>query len=241
MGSTLSALLLTLLIMACTTPRPEGETEAEILLKEAHLLVEKGRYLLATEKLGIIRSKYPYSYHATSAELLGADILFKQENYPEAASAYILFRSLHPKHEQIDRVVWMIAQSYDQQMPSTHDRDLTPGMEATVYYRELIAKFKSSPHIEKSRERIAFIGEQLRLKAQYIADFYFKTKDYESASYRYRDILGQFKNKELRAHAAGRLMETSFLLGKKDECTTYYNRYKNEADIEGHHDRCQTL
>ena len=233
--------VLALLALSCSTPRPEGKTEAEVLLKEATLLAEKGRYLLATEKLGTIRSKYPYSYHATAAELLGAQILFDQDNFVEAAQAFILFRDFHPRHREIDRVVWMIARSYDEQMPSTYDRDLTPGIQAMKYYRELMATFPESAHKAKAQERIAFIEKQLELKAQYIADFYFKTKDYESAKHRYLDILGQFKDEALRKHSQVRLLQASYFLGNKDECTTYYNRYKGEADLEGHYARCQTL
>jgi outer membrane protein assembly factor BamD len=80
-------LVLSLLVISCATKRPQGQTEAEVLFKEAKELIGKSRYIQATEKLNAIRSQYPYSFYATHAELLQADILFAQENYAESAAA----------------------------------------------------------------------------------------------------------------------------------------------------------
>lgn len=105
-----------------------GSTKAEILFKEAKDLISKSRYIQATEKLNSIRSQYPYSYYATHAELLQADILFSQENYAEAASAYILFRDFHPKYNELGYVIFRISESFYRQLPTTFDRDLSAGV-----------------------------------------------------------------------------------------------------------------
>jgi outer membrane protein assembly factor BamD len=92
-------LIATVVVTAsCASKRPQGTTEAEVLFKEAKDLISKSRYIQASEKLNSLRSQYPYSFYATHAELLQADILFAQENYAESAAAYILFRDFHPKH-----------------------------------------------------------------------------------------------------------------------------------------------
>ena len=243
----LFAILCILLTSSCSTRRPEGETEAEVLFREAEELVERGRYILATEKLNQVKSKHPYSYYATSAELLQADILFKQENFVEATGAYIVFRDFHPRHKRLDYVIWMIGESYYKQLPSTFDRDLSPGIEAMKYYEELVALFPKGRYVEESRSRMAFIQEQFRLKERYIADFYFKTKDYKSARFRYLDILKKFQDEKLKHHAMTRILESSYLLGEKDACLKYYNLYvknveaKGASEFETVRDRCRTI
>ena len=233
------------LFLSCATPRPQGKTEAEILLKEARLLKDNGRYIMATEKLGTIRSKYPYSYYATHAELMGADILFEQESFAEAASAYILFRDFHPKHKEMDRIIWMIARSHHEQMPDTFDRDLTSGIEAEKYYRQLVTLFPQSSYKKDAEKHMAAIREQVRLKERYIADFYFKTQDYLSARHRYLSILERFTNGELRTHSMARILETAYRLGEKDNCSKYYDLYKKEASgkegFEESYTGCQAL
>ena len=177
------------MLIGCSTKRPTGSTEAEILYKESMRMMEKGRYLLASEKLNTIKSKYPYSYYSSKAELLLADILFKQDNFLQAASAYIIFKDFHPKHKKVPYVIWQIAESYFNQMPEDHDRDLSPGYEALKYYSELVTKFPKSKYVKLSYSKVKKCESLIRKKEKYIADFYFKTKVYDSAIFRYKLIL----------------------------------------------------
>lgn len=187
-----------LIVISCATKRPAGSTEAEILFKEATDLISKSRFIQATEKLNSIRSQYPYSYYATSAELLQADILFSQENYAEAASAYILFRDFHPKYTELGYVIFRISESFYRQLPSTFDRDLSAGIEAIKYYNELIQNYPATEYVKEAQTRINQIEEMVEKKEIYIADFYFKTKDFEAAKARYEEILKTLKNKNER-------------------------------------------
>lgn len=206
-------LCFTVLTISCATKRPQGATEAEILFKEAKDLVEKSRYIQATEKLNAIRSQYPYSFYATHAELLQADILFSQENYAEAASAYILFRDFHPKYNELGYVIFRISESFYRQLPATFDRDLTAGTEAIKYFNELIQNYPDTEYVKDAQARINQIEEMVERKDIYIADFYFKTKDYEAAKARYEDVLKTLKNKN----------EKLRILTRIDEATTHIN------------------
>ncbi len=185
----LVCILLSIFVVSCATKRPEGNTEAEVLFREAQDLISKKRYILATERLNTIRSQFPYSYYATHAELLQADVLFSQENYPESAAAYILFRDFHPKHENMGYVIFRIAESFYNQLPSTFDRDLSAGAEAIKYYQELLDSYSNSDYVKGAEERISKVTDMMLKKEVYIADFYFKTKDYSAALSRYEDVL----------------------------------------------------
>lgn len=191
-------LALSVLVISCATKRPQGSTEAEVLYKEAQDLVKKSRYIQATEKLNLIRSQYPYSFYATHAELLQADILFSQENYAEAAAAYILFRDFHPKYNELGYVVFRISESFYRQLPETYDRDLSAGIEAIKYYNELMTTYASTDYVKDAQKRITQIEDMLEKKEIYIADFYFRTKDFFAAKNRYEDILGTLKNEQER-------------------------------------------
>lgn len=205
-------------LTSCSTPRPGGKTEAEVLYKEAQSLMEAGRFILATEKLNRIRSKYPYSYYATFAELMAADVLFKQENYAEAAAAYIVFKDFHPKHKKADYVLWKIGESFFNQMPDTYDRDLSPGFEAIKYYKELKRIHASSDYAKQADEKIAKCEEMIRLKEKYIADFYFKTDVFDAARFRYENIIEEFQEPQIRSHAIIRTIKSSTELGDPDYC-----------------------
>ena len=215
-----------LTFFSCATPRPSGETEAEILYKEAQELTKSGRYLLATEKLNQIRSKYPYSYYATFAELMGADVLFDQENYAEAAAAYIVFKDFHPRHKKADYVLFRIGESFFKQVPDTFDRDLAPAFEAIKYFQELKQIHSSSEFAEQAMERIAECEKMIRDKEQYIADFYFKTEVFDAARFRYKSIIEEFREPEMRSHAMVRTFLASAEIGDKDYCRQHNEFYK---------------
>lgn len=215
MLKTLNNIFLFSLIIAlfsCSTERPQGATEAEILYKEAKELISKSRYIQANEKLNAIRSQYPYSFYATPSELLQADVLFAQESYAEAASAYILFRDFHPKHQDMAYVIFRISESFYQQLPSTFDRDLSAGVEAIKYYNELLLNYANTDYVKDASVRIAKIEKMLEQKQIYIADFYFRTKDFEAAKFRYEEILKSLKDPNEAARITLKIDEATKLI-----------------------------
>ncbi|MCO4753880.1 MAG: outer membrane protein assembly factor BamD [Bacteriovoracaceae bacterium] len=216
---------LLVLFISCATEKPEGKTEAEVLFKEASVMMEEGRYLLATEKLNQLKNQYPYSFYATPAELMQADILYKQENYVEAAAAYLLFKDFHPKHQKTPYVVYRIAESYYQQIPETHDRDLQPAYEAIRYYKELIQRFPKTSYVKEATTKIKDAEDMIRMKEKYIADFYYKTEVFEAARWRYLNILENFQNTDLLKHSMKRVIISSYKLKEYDKCGAYAQKF----------------
>ena len=227
----LLALFLLVFLVSCASDTPDGKTEAEILYKEALELIDSDRLILATEKLNQIKSQHPYSYYATPAELLMAEVLFKQESYIEAAAAFLLFRDFHPKNEKIAYVVYMIGESYYKQLPDTIDRDLESGLEAIKYYQEVIDKYPGGEFQSKSQKRIVKINGMLKSKDRYIADFYFRTEVWQAAAYWYSDILERHPDdKSLRNEAMLRIVSSKMELKKWDECLELSQKFSLEVD-----------
>jgi outer membrane protein assembly factor BamD len=178
-------------LVGCSTKPPQGKTQAESLYLEAQQLVSRKKYIAATEKLNEIKVQHPYSFYATPAELMQADVYFLQENFLEAAAAYTQFRDLHPKDEKIDYVIYRIGLSYYKQLPSTHDRDLSSGVTAITYFKEIVEKYPNSTYVSDSKVMITDVEKKLLEKELYIADFYYRTKLFEAASLRYRGLYTQ--------------------------------------------------
>jgi outer membrane protein assembly factor BamD len=220
-----------LALISCSTPRPTGKTEAEVLFKEAQDLVKQSRFILATEKLNTLRSQYPYSFYATHAELLQADVLFKQENFVEAAAAYILFKDFHPKHDKKAYVNWRIAESFYAQIPDTFDRDLSAAHEAVKYYQELLNYQGDSEYAKGAIDKVKMAQQMILDKEKYIGDFYFKTEVYDAARYRYLAIIDKFRNSpDLISHSMIRVIESSHKLKDKESCTKYFSSFKPLID-----------
>jgi outer membrane protein assembly factor BamD len=225
MKITLSLLISLLIYSGCSIDRPEGKTEAEVLFKEAVKYKDEKRYLLSLEKLNLIKSQHPYSFYATHAELMQADIYYEQENYVESAAAYILFKDFHPKHEKIQYVLTRIGNSYFNQIPEDIDRDLSSAYEAIKYYSELVDKFPSSEFLEEAKGRIQDSKKKLEDKELYIADFYFKTKVFDAARYRYEFILRSIYRQDIVNHSVYQIVRSSYNLKEYERCIEDGSRF----------------
>ena len=222
-------LIICLALASCATERPQGKTEAEVLYKEAQKLIKDSRYILATEKLNTLRSQYPYSFYATHAELLQADVLFSQENYAESAAAYILFKDFHPRYKDLGYVIWRTAESFYKQIPESIDRDLSSAFEAMKYYQELLSFHADSDYVKGAIDKVKLCEKMILGKEKYIGDFYYKTEEYDSAIYRYLNIISNYKNAhELVSHSMVRVIISSSKLRDKDKCDEYYNKFKGK-------------
>ncbi len=222
--------LCTLLISCSSTPKPEGKTEAEVLYKEAKQLLDEGYYTFALEKINQLRNQHPYSFYVTPSELLQADIMFKQEDYAGATAAYLLFRDFHPKHEKIPYVVYQIGESYYKQIPVGYDKDLESAHLAVKYFREVSNKYSSSSFAKESQQKVVDCQTRILKKEKYVADFYFKTKKFSAARWRYLDILKKFSSKDIVDHSKVRIVESSSAMNDHQLCVEYAIEYKDSLE-----------
>lgn len=230
-GEFMKFLLLLLLVVSCGSSDKDSRGEAEKLFAEAQELAKSERFILATEKLNIIKSQHPYSFYATPAELLQAEILYKQENYIESAAAFMLFRDFHPRHEKIPYVILMIAESFYKQIPSTIDRDLEPAVEAIRYYQEVLERYPNTEDASKAQKRITEANNMLKAKDIYIADFYFKTKKWGAARYWYLDIIqNHHQDSKTAFRAAFRVVKASYENKEYQECVEYGEKFQTAVD-----------
>ena len=222
-----SLILLALIILfGCSSaPVKEGSSKAETLFFDIERSIKNGRYLLALEKIDTLRSKYPFSIHTIPAELLRAEVFVKQENFADAIDAFTTFANFHPRHEKIQYVYWMIAESNFKLVPETIDRDLTMAKEAIVAYQKLIQRFPGSDYSKKANERILICIDFIEKREEYVADFYYKTKKYHAASYRYKGIIEKSLNTKRKKKAAERVIRSLVATKSWEECIGFYDDY----------------
>jgi outer membrane protein assembly factor BamD len=218
-------LLIIFILVSCSSEEHTGRTAAEVLFKDAKSQMKDGRYIMATETLNNLRTLYPYSIYSVDAELTLADIAFLQESYVEAAASYTVFRDFHPKNPKLDYVLYRIADSYYHQIPETFDRDLSNAIETSKHFKSLLLSFPGTKHKKEALEKIAYCNKMLQEKEKYIADFYFKTKVYDAAIYRYEAILKEFTNQSIKDHAKKRIVEAAYISKDLKNCKKYTLKY----------------
>ncbi len=148
-----------------------------------------------------VKNRFPYSSYATKAELAIADVYYKQESFLESQLAYQNFRELHPTATNIDYVVFKIGMSFYSQLPNTIDRDLSSAHSAISTFEELLRKYPQSAHAVEAKENQNKAYQMLAEKEKYIADFYFKRGNFESALTRYENLLKKYSGQGFEANS----------------------------------------
>lgn len=218
------------LLFGCSSKKID-ESNPQDLVNDAEDDISSKRYIVALDKLKAVKNKFPYSHLATQAKLRIADVYYLEEAFVESAAAYESFRDLHPKHEKADYVIFRIAESYFNQLPSTEDRDLTAANKAIEAYKELINLYPKSTFIDTASKHLKESFDRIVEKEFYIAEFYFVRKMYDSAVPRYEKITTNYPGTSLEQNAYWNLSRSLQALDRKDEAKhilkTYIERYPN--------------
>lgn len=192
-----------LLLSGCSTTEKNSSTpEGAFAIAEEYDQGE--RYEEAIRRYTEVKNKFPYSNFATKAELAIADVYYKQESYAEAQVSYQMFKELHPTVPNADYVQFRIGMSYFNQLPTTIDRDLTQANDAILNLSEVIKKYPNSVHVGEAKEKRSAAIKMLAEKEEYIADFYFKRKIFDSALSRYEGLYNNYRGLGLDAKALSR-------------------------------------
>lgn len=217
-------------MVSCSMGPKKGETAEEAFAIAAEYDKDE-RFDEAIRHYQDVKNRFPYSKLATQAELAIADAYFKQESFAEAQVSYQGFRELHPKHPQTDYVIFRNGLSFFQQLPDTIDRDLSVATEAIGAFRELIDQYPQSTYVVEAKEKRAKAVRMLAEKELYIADFYFKKKQWESALSRYDGILQKYPDVGFAAIALKQSVFVANNLGLVDRSKKYFEELKrNHSD-----------
>ncbi len=178
--------------------------DPERLLAETEEEIASEHYILAIEKLRSIKTKFPRTPYAATAQLRIGDVYYAQESFIESGVAYEAFCELYPRHPKVNYARFRVAKSYINQIPSTIARDLSPASRAITAYHSFTKLYPHDPLVEEARQDIKKIRELLAEKELYIADFYKREGIWESAKTRYEKICQLYDDTRSakRAHQA---------------------------------------
>ncbi len=170
---------------------PKKEKSAQELADLGMKEFNKGNYSYAVEHFEKLKDWYPFSKLAILAEIKIADSHYQLKEYEEAVLAYEQFESLHPRNEKIPYVLYQIARCYYDRI-GTIDRDQTPARNALHAFNRLMKQFPANRYYRQSE---AYIEKCLRSLAEqelYVGRFYFKTKQYKAALYRFKAVISDY-------------------------------------------------
>ncbi|MCM2323169.1 MAG: outer membrane protein assembly factor BamD [Oligoflexia bacterium] len=181
------------------------ENDPASLYRDAEEDIKSDHYQIAIDKFRMIRNKFPYSKYSIDAQLRIADIYFMQESFAEAAASYESFYDLHPKHEKVPYAMFRAAKSFYKDIPSPISRDLASAQKALEAYTEFLRRFPNAAEANEARADANAARKALAEKELYIAEFYFKRGQLDSARPRFLKVIELYPETDAAKQAKEKL------------------------------------
>jgi len=192
------------------------EDTAQELFENAKTNMADKEYPPAIEALTKLNDRYPFSPFAVQARLMLGDAYFLNEQYIEAVDVYEDFSSMHPRHENIDYVLFQIGvakynahQSID--LPQT---ELALAIES---FRRIVEGHPQSAYRDQASDYIVKCRKLLAEHELYVADYYFKSKEYKAAWLRYSQVINNYPEQKELVDLAAAKQKVAFYYYQEEE------------------------
>jgi len=195
-----AVLAATLALTACAGKQRRTDIPPEELYRQAQVAVEDRDYEEARELLDQIRDQYPFSRYAVDAELLGADMAFREKKYEEAAAAYRSFEELHPTHPKAPYALYRRGISYEETTRPA-DRDQTSTRNAVEAFQKLLYASPDSEYAADARARLGKLRGRLAEHELYVAKYYIRRKQFDAAVQRLQGLVQDYPEAPQRDEA----------------------------------------
>ncbi len=214
---------------ACATAPSEQDykSRVEAAYARAERSMERGDYVDAIARYNAIRSRYPYSRFATLSELRLGDANYEQDKYATAIAQYRNFIKLHPNHERVPYASFMVAESFEGQMPDewfhlppAYERELASARDAEREYAYFLKKYPNSEFEKDARRKLALVRRRLADHEMYVAQFYLKRDNPRAAAMRLTYLLDNYSGVGLDARSLFLLARSYLQLGDTRKART---------------------
>lgn len=228
----LACILVLAFVVACEPP-PISSLSAEdgiARIRENH---SEERWDIVASDVTEYRSRYPYSKFAAEAELLQGDAYFQSGRYPEAITVYDGFLAKFPKHAKAPFALFRNGLCLDKQSPEAVDREQRYSERALETYASYLEKYPEGGEVGEVKDRIKVLRERIAGHYLFVARFYWKKEIFQSALYRYLEILQKFPMyAEMKAEATTRAAEAYQRLAdllEKEPKSDMFTSFKGET------------
>ena len=195
----LKVFLIIFLFISCSSKREEFLTGSDqelynLIIKEInkekkYVVLNHTDFELLEDMITTLQIRFPYSPYTREAYLLSADVAFKRGRYNLAIREYKEFLNNQVNHPKTDYATFKLLKSHSL-LISAKDKNIDPAKQILSIYGSLSAVYKSTEYMDETNQIYKKAKRFLLKRAIYVARFYVKKEEYESA-------LGRLKNTEI--------------------------------------------
>jgi len=186
------------------------------LYTAAQRTMQQGDYELAAKLFDEVVRQHPYSTWARHAQIMSAFNYYLANKYSDAVTAAQQYLTIHPGSEEAPYAQYLVAMSYYQQI-SDVSLDQTVTQQASEAFNDLVRRYPDTRYAADARLKLDLIQDHLGGKEMSIGRYYERAGQWLAASYRFRNVIGQYQTTSHTPEALERLVECYLALGIPDE------------------------
>ena len=179
------------------------DKRARLTVKEQYELglkyMNRGMYIKALDQFNRVRNYHRDDPHSVKAELAIGDVYFKKNEWDQARLSYEDFSRMHPRHPNLDYVIYQIGMTNFKKAPKAAGRDQTFTRHALTAWTGFNSRFPESSHIAEVEGLADECRERLASKEVWIARFYKRRAAWAAVERRAANMLSRYPNS---SHAA---------------------------------------
>jgi outer membrane protein assembly factor BamD len=191
--------LLVALFLSLSTPayaQVGPRNNKELTVEEQYELglkyTKRGYYTKALEQFNRIRNYHRDDPFAVKAELAIADVYFEQQEWDQARLAYQDFLRMHPRHEDVDYVVYQLGMTAWKKSPKIAARDQAWTRQAVNTWTGFDTRFADSEYVVEVEENLDEARDRLARKEFLVGSFYFDRKAWIAVIGRMEGLIRQY-------------------------------------------------
>lgn len=209
-------------LSGCKSKKTDNDlvTPVEELYNGGVALLQKQKYLKASEEFGKVFYQHPGNEFTPRAELMQAYSLFLASQYDEAIDVLDVFIALHPANEDIAYAYYLKALSY-YMLISNVSLDQSRTFLAKKSFEDVILKFPKTKYAIDASLKIDLVNDHLAGKEIAVGRYYLNEKNPIAAINRFQQVVDNYQTTSHTAEALYRLVESYIMLGLPDEAKKY--------------------
>lgn len=209
--------------------RLRAEETPEALYSKGLGQLKRGYYDEAILNFEKVRNHFPFNQYSVLAELRVADCLYEKAAYLEAVDAYLRFSRLHPRHPEIDYVVYRTARAEFKLAPIVPQRDQSPAKRGLKRLRSFEERFPDSQYTEAVGNLRRRALTRISRGALQVGNFYWKQREWKAAERRYRLVADEFEGSPLAYKARYRQARCLWRLDRPGEAALVLENIVTES------------